>query len=73
MKKLSQNLMILLLLGSIIALSSCKDKSFGIFSSQDATTAVMNGDIGSKTPKHWDNFIAEFPSIPSGICFTDQR
>lgn len=63
MKKISQNLIVILLLGSIIALSSCSDKGFGIFSSEDGVTAIMNGDIKSRTPKHWDNFIAEFPNI----------
>lgn len=63
MKKISQNLIVLLLLGSVIALSSCSDKGFGVFSSQDGMIAIMDGVINSKTPKHWDNFIAEFPNI----------
>ncbi len=56
----------------IIAISlvtaSCKKENnvlsteYGIFSSQDANTAIMNGVIGSNTPTHWDNFIAAFPN-----------
>ncbi len=48
-------------------ITSCDDddaspNDFGIFSSQDANTAIMNGLIGSNTPTHWDNFIAAFPN-----------
>ncbi len=67
MKSLAQNFLWLFLIGSISLLSSCKKDDiaptdYGIFSSQDANTAVMNGVIGSNTPAHWDNFIAAFPS-----------
>lgn len=46
---------------------SCKEENigpndYGIFSSQDQQTAIMQGEIGSNTPKHWDNFIAAFPN-----------
>ncbi len=67
MKYLIQNIAFLFLLGSL-TFSSCKDKNnvastdYGIFSSQDANTAIMNGVIRSNTPTHWDNFITAYPS-----------
>jgi hypothetical protein len=65
MKQPSQ-ILILIFLASAIFFSSCKKdvrpNDYGIFSSQDEKTAIMNGVIGSNTPQHWDNFIAAFPS-----------
>lgn len=65
MKQLSQ-ILILAFLVSTVFISSCKKdvgpNDYGIFSSQDEKTAIMNGVIGSNTPQHWDNFIAAFPS-----------
>ncbi len=59
--------MLLFLVASLSFASSCKKDSiapndYGPFSSQDETTAIMNGDIGSNTPQHWDNFIAAYPN-----------
>jgi len=67
MLKTNYNSLLFLFLISLVSLVSCNDDNvstddFGIFSSQDATVAIMNGTIGSDTPEHWDNFIAEFPS-----------
>jgi len=67
MNRFTQSLFLLLLVGSLSLYSSCKKEKvapndYGIFSSQDANTAVMNGVIGSQTPQHWDNFIAAFPN-----------
>ena len=47
------------------AFSSCKKDTqgdFGIFSTQDDLTAIMNGVIDSSTPNQWDNYIAAFPN-----------
>lgn len=68
MKSITRNLTFLFLIGILAFTSSCKKDSvlatdFGVFSTQDANTAIMNGVIGSNTPKHWDNFIAVNPSI----------
>jgi len=67
MKRITQNLTFFLLIGLLAFTSSCKKEEvlatdFGIFAVQDATTAIMNGVIGSNTPKHWDNFIAANPN-----------
>jgi len=40
---------------------------FGIFAVQDNSTAIMNGVIGSNTPRHWDNFITANPDIATII------
>jgi hypothetical protein len=45
-----------------VGASRGRPNDYGIFSSQDEKTAIMNGVIGSNTPQHWDNFIAAFPS-----------
>jgi len=68
MVKSTHNLLLGLFLISLVSLVSCNDDNvssddFGIFSSQDSSVAIMNGTIGSNTPEHWDNFIAENPSI----------
>ena len=71
MKQLS-----ILLFITLIILTSCnkdedKVQDFGIFSSQDPTTAFMNGTIGSKTPDHWENYFKAFPEtnrIIMGVC-----
>lgn len=63
MKRVTNIIIFISLIASISLLNSCKDESgFGIFSSQDASTVIMNGVIGSKTPKHWDNYVAAFPN-----------
>ena len=68
MKSFSINLMLLFLIGSIGIFNSCKkddnviSTDYGIFSSQNETTVIMNGVIGSNTPQHWDNYIAAFPN-----------
>ena len=68
MKRFSQNITFLFLIGILSLSSSCnKDDAsptdYGIFSSRDANTALMNGTIGSNTPQHWDNFVAAFPDV----------
>lgn len=67
--------MLLFLVGSIAFASSCKKDStdstdFGIFSSQDVNTVIMNGEIDSQTPKHWDNYINAFPNTNKIIMKT---
>lgn len=57
----------LLLLACLPLFQSCKEDNvspddFGIFSSQDETTLIMNGVIDSNTPSHWKNVIAAFPN-----------
>jgi len=56
--QIMKNIFLLVLISSLTIFSS----DYGIFSSQDANTAFMNGVIGSNTPAHWDNFIAAFPN-----------
>lgn len=63
----SQQIMTVLLLASMVAPGGCEEKqispdSYGIFSSQDESTVLMNGVIGGKTPQHWDNYIKAFPN-----------
>lgn len=66
--KLSNQILILFLIGSISFFNSCKQDNeilstdYGIFSSQDANTAKLDGVIDSGSPIHWDNFIAAFPN-----------
>lgn len=68
MKFQFKNISFLVLVVSLIFLSSCSDDGtiskpkYGIFSSQDENVAIMDGVIRSKTPTHWDNFIADFPN-----------
>lgn len=66
MTKFRFHLLFVALITGVLFSTSCdKDNvspaDYGIFSSQDATTAVMNGVIGSNTPQHWTNFITAFP------------
>lgn len=48
-------------------ITSCGDDSdtaksrYGVFLYQDDTTLVMNGTIGSSTPKDWDDYIKAYP------------
>lgn len=73
--RIGQSLLGLLLL-ICLSMASCKknnveDDDYGIFSSQDAQTAIMNGEIDGNTPQYWDNYIAAFPStdrIVMRIC-----
>lgn len=72
MKNITRNLTFLFLVGILAFTSSCKKEEvlasdFGIFSIQDANTVIMNGVIGSNTPKHWDNFIIANPDISKMI------
>lgn len=68
MKLLSSKLVLLFLISSITFFNSCTEDNdilstdYGIFSSQDANVAIMNGVIDSGTPQHWENFIAAFPN-----------
>ena len=67
MKRLNQISLVLFLCGSLVFFNACKkdevsSNDFGIFFSQDGTTAIMNGEITSNTPQHWDNYVASFPS-----------
>lgn len=72
MKNFIQNFSFFLAISAFVLLNSCQNNEvlptdFGIFSSQDATTAIMNGVIGPNTPQHWDNFIAAFPDTKTMI------
>lgn len=57
----------------LIATSCQKDNvgNTGIFSSQDDTTAFMEGTIRTNTPKHWENYLEAYPNtnkIIMGDC-----
>jgi len=65
MKNLSRNIFLLLLIG--IVFTSCQKESidsddFGVFSSQDDQTVIMEGVIDSDITEFWDNYIAAFPN-----------
>lgn len=67
MNRFTSYLLTFLLLGGLSLSTSCAKKKvgpndYGIFSSLDTTTALMDGVIGSNTPQHWENFIQAFPS-----------
>lgn len=67
MNRFTPYLLAFLLIGGLTFNTSCKKEKvgpndYGIFNSVDATTAVMEGVIGSSTPQHWDNFITAFPN-----------
>lgn len=57
-----------LLLASILFIaSSCQElviapDDYGIFSSQDESTAIMNGELNSQSPQYWRNYIAAYPN-----------
>lgn len=62
----TKNICLFLLIGILTIGTSCQQDNvgpddYGIFSSQDNTTAIVDGVIDSNTPAHWDNFIAAFP------------
>lgn len=69
MKTITQNLTFFFLIAVLGFTTSCNKEldvlatDFGIFSTQDANTAIIDGVIDSNTPAHWDNFIAANPSI----------
>jgi len=69
MKSITQNLTFFFLISLLAFTTSCSKDSivlatdFGVFSAQDANTAIMDGVIDSNTPAHWDNFISANPSI----------
>lgn len=73
MKLLPKNILFLFLIGCIALFNSCDNadnispSDYGIFSSQDANTAIADGVIDSNTPEHWDNFIAAFPNTNTMI------
>jgi len=50
-----------------LAFPSCQKSgllsSYGIFQMENDTTVVVNGTIGSRTPTHWDNLVADNPDI----------
>ncbi len=64
MKKITRRFFLLL---SIAVLFTACDKEnvgtddFGIFSSQDSETVIIEGLIDSDIPQYWDNYIAAFP------------
>jgi len=67
MKSINKSVSFLLLISILVFTSSCKKEEvlatdFGIFAVQNETTAIMNGVIGTNTPKHWDNFIVANPN-----------
>ena len=67
MRDTSFKSMLLVLLVGLLFNTACNKEDiqttdFGIFSSESATVVIMNGEIGSHTPQHWDNYIAAFPS-----------
>ncbi len=76
MKSIHKNYFFILLISSFIFTNCCKEgkispSDYGIFSSQDETTAFMEGDINCKTPQYWKNYIAAFPNttkIIMGNC-----
>lgn len=68
MKIIIQNISFYFLIGILVFASSCKTEEilatdYGVFSAQDANTAIMDGVIDSDTPVHWENFIAANPNI----------
>lgn len=67
MNQLNQDLYSLFLVVSLFLLVSCNQRQvdtndFGVFSSIDATTALMDGVIDSRTPEDWEDFIQAFPN-----------
>ena len=67
MKVTTQKVNLFLLAGTLVLVNSCKKDNlnphdYGIFSAQDANIAMMNGEIDSDTPQHWDNYIKAFPN-----------
>lgn len=72
MKRFTQKIVFQLLIVSIVIASSCKKENiaatdYGIFSSQNESTVIMNGLINSKTPQYWENYIAAFPNTNTMI------
>jgi len=66
--KYTKSIYLFLLIGIFSIGTSCQQDNvepddYGIFSSQDNTTAIVEGVIDSNTPQHWENFIAAFPDI----------
>jgi len=54
------------LLLTVILFSACDkgnvgNDNYGIFTSQDEETVIMNGLIDSDIPEYWSNYIADFP------------
>jgi len=65
MKQISKNFLFLLFVA--VVLTACnKDNiatdDFGIFSSQNDETVIIDGLIDSDIPEYWDNYIAAFPN-----------
>jgi len=72
MKIITKNIPFYFLIIILAFTSSCKTEEilatdYGIFSTQDANTAIMDGVIDSDTPIHWENFITANPNIANLI------
>lgn len=72
MKIIIQSISFYFLIGILAFSSSCKTEEilatdYGIFSVQDANTAIMDGVIDTNTPIHWENFIAANPNTATLI------
>ncbi|MEM7372082.1 MAG: alpha/beta hydrolase [Bacteroidota bacterium] len=67
------NRIALLFLASLLLIaSSCKEPvvapdDYGIFSSQDASTAIMNGELNSQSPQYWKNYLSAYPNTTNII------
>ena len=65
MKKFTQTFFFPLFLCSTFFISSCVDThptpTFGVFAYKNDSTAIMNGVIGRKTPKDWEEYFAANP------------
>ncbi len=72
MKLFLQHFTFCLLLGVVVLSSSCRKEDiasddYGIFASQDPTTAIMDGEIDSDISTYWDNYILAFPDTKTLI------
>lgn len=61
----------LIALAVFVVSTSCQKTGFltryGIFHVQNDTTVIMNGTIGGRTEKHWDNLIENHPKVTTLI------
>ncbi len=65
MKIITPNILFLFLISFVF--TNCNTENievddYGIFSSQDEETVIINGLIDSDLPQYWDNYIAAFPN-----------
>ena len=65
MKKITNNILLVLLTSILFA--ACNKENiaaddFGIFSSQNEETVIIDGLIDSDIPEYWDNYISAFPN-----------